>query len=104
MTIAFGFGYLLGAQHVIHETLSEFEARTLAVELANDECYRLYAERPFDERSFEMEFRRERWKGGVLDLAGVAGLSAIVSFDAYGHERVVDVFFSQDAPRVRALF
>lgn len=34
-----------------------------------------------------------------LDLAGPAGLSASVSFDAHGEDRRVEVFLSTDQPR-----
>ena len=80
------------------EPLTESEAIKLAVVLANEEAVRLYGlqEAPFDETSYTIEFRDERWHWGTLDESSPSGVSATVSFDSYGRESDVQVFVSSD--------
>ena len=76
--------------------LTASEALALAVELANEECRARFAEAPFTSDTYEVFFEGRRWHWGALDLAGEGGYSAIVSFDARGGDRRVEVFLSTD--------
>lgn len=76
--------------------ISESQALELAIEIANEECMSKFSTAPFDRSSSRIVFKDGRWLWGGLDLAGPAGLSASVSFDAYGANRHVEVFLSTD--------
>ena len=76
--------------------LSQTQALRLAVELANEECQARFAAAPFDTASYPIRFVNGRWWWGGLDLAGPAGLSASVSFDAEGGDRRVEAYLSTD--------
>ena len=76
--------------------LSQPEALKLAVSLANEDCLSKFSMAPFDSTSSTIEFKDGRWSWGGLDLAGHAGLSASVSFDAHGNDRRVEVYLSTD--------
>jgi hypothetical protein len=76
--------------------LSEVEALELAVALANAECMDRFGEAPFEASSYTILFRDGRWFWGSLDLHGIHGFSAMVSFDARGDDREAIVFFSYD--------
>jgi hypothetical protein len=79
--------------------LSESEALSLAVSLANEECDRKYSTAPFDTASFSIEYRYGLWRWGAVDPHGINGYSAIVTFDAKGDYREVEIFYSTDLPR-----
>jgi len=68
----------------------------LAVTLANRECLAEYSTAPFDSASFPIEFLAGRWQWGHRDPAGIRGYSAAVSFDAFGDDPRVKVFFHED--------
>lgn len=80
-------------------TLSKGDALHLAVELANAECMRQYSIAPFDSTSYVIEFREQRWYWGRVDVAGINGYSAKVSFDKKGRDRRIEIFFSTDVLR-----
>jgi hypothetical protein len=90
----------IGCQSASRESntqkLSESEALSLAVELANKECESSYSSAPFTLSSYSIEFRDGRWHWGSLDLAGDNGFSAVVSFGPRGEDRQVEVFLSTD--------
>jgi hypothetical protein len=79
--------------------LSEDEALKLAVTLANEKCTKRFSSAPFDTSTFAVAFKDGRWEWGGLDVKGVDGFSAMVSFDEFGLNRKVDVFYSTDVPR-----
>ena len=81
------------------DSLSEAEALVLAVSLANEECFATYSERPFNENSYTIKFEDGRWRWGRVDLFGEHGFSATVSFDSWGKNKTVEVYFSVDYPR-----
>ncbi len=88
------------ARHPDHERpLSKDEAVELAVAIANEECMKNFSAAPFDASSYPIELRDGRWRWGALDPAGLGGFSAIVSFDANGNNRSVEVFLSTDEVR-----
>ena len=93
-----GLGCQAAQRGASRQTLSEPEALKLAVSIANVECVAKFGEAPFDESIFSIDFREGHWHWGTLDLRGVHGFSAVVSFDARGDDRYVVVFFSFDLP------
>jgi hypothetical protein len=96
IVLASVLGCQSGAGDLTGQKLSESQALSLAVELANKECDSSYSSKPFTSSSYSIEFRDGRWHWGSLDLAGEGGFSAAVSFGARGEEQQVDVFFSTD--------
>jgi hypothetical protein len=56
----------------------------------------IYGATPFDESNYSIEFKDGRWRWGDLDIYGVYGFSAKVSFDPNGKSRTVEVFLSTD--------
>ena len=76
--------------------LSRQQALQLAVSLANQECQAKFSTAPFDTATSRIHFVDGRWSWGGLDLAGPAGLSADVSFDAHGDDRRVEAYLSAD--------
>jgi hypothetical protein len=88
------------AKNIAHDTpLTQAEALTLAIELANQKCMQLYSAAPFDSSTYGISFREGRWHWGELDVMGVHGYAAMVSFDLSGGDRRVEVFVSSDALR-----
>lgn len=73
--------------------ISAAQAGELAVSLANDKCERLYGSRPFLPDHFNLVMKEGRWHWGRLDPVGVHGFSAEVSFDIYGKDRKVHMYF-----------
>ena len=98
LIVALGFGCQTGYKGETPRPLSESEALSLAVTLANEECTKRFSQTPFNQSSFAIEFRDEHWRWGALDVHGESGFSAVVSFDAHGGDRTVVVFFSWDSP------
>ena len=84
-------------KHAVDREMSKSEALILAVSLANKECDLQYLSAPFDTASYAIEYREGLWHWGTLNPHGINGYSAIVSFDAKGASRSVEVFFSTDA-------
>jgi len=78
------------------QKLTESEALTLAVELANKECEARYSFAPFNMSSYLIEFKDGRWHWGSLDLSGESGFSAVVSFGPRGEDHFVEIFLSID--------
>ncbi len=78
------------------QPLDQSDALALAVKVANDECMRRFGESPFVGSEYAIRFHEDRWTWGRLDIAGPAGFSALVSFDARGNNRTVEAFFSTD--------
>jgi hypothetical protein len=76
--------------------MTQSEALALAVQLANEECMRRFSVTPFEKSTYSIEFREGRWHWGELNVRGVGGYSAIVSFDQTGGDRQVEVFLSTD--------
>jgi hypothetical protein len=77
-------------------TLTESQALTLAVELANEKCEARYSFAPFNMSSYLIEFKDGRWHWGSLDPAGESGFSAVVSFGPRGEDHHVEIFLSID--------
>lgn len=77
--------------------LSAQQAAELAAEIANEECHRLYKERPFNSEDYALSVRDDRWHWGRLDPAGHYGLSATVDFALDGSKPKVTVYFSSDS-------
>ena len=78
------------------QKLTESEALTFAVELANKECEAKYSFAPFNMSSFLIEFKDGRWHWGSLDPAGESGFSAVVSFGPRGEDQHIEIFLSTD--------
>jgi len=77
-------------------TLDHLRAAELAAHLANDECDRLYGERPFDSDSYPVLFTMDRYEWGRLDPRGINGFSSTVSFTPQGSDPNVRVYWSSD--------
>lgn len=76
--------------------LSQTQATKLAVELANDECERLYKKRPFTLKRIHAVQHNDRYRWGRLDVTGQGGFSSLVTFALDGSDPKVEVFFSTD--------
>jgi hypothetical protein len=76
--------------------LRKRQAAELAAKLANDECERLYNQRPFESEDHIPKFYDGCWRWGRLDPVGYYGLSSEVHFDADGSNPEVTVYFSSD--------
>jgi hypothetical protein len=76
-------------------------AAELAARLANDQCERQYRRRPFaaGQNAAVLEGNVYRWGG--LDVGGVGGFSALVTFARDGSEPHVEVYYSSDLLLVR---
>ena len=83
-----------------HTPMSENDALYLAVSLANETCMKRFSVAPFDTTTFAITSTDGRWQWGGLDLKGVDGFSALVSFDPFGSDRKVDIYFSSDKPLI----
>lgn len=101
LLVAAGAG-LVGLVVWSQQSSSEAE---FAARVANDECERLYGERPFSARTYPLRTENERFHWGHLDPAGEKGFSAEVSFRRIDEDIKVRVFYSSDAatapPRMR---
>jgi hypothetical protein len=79
--------------------LSADEAAQLAAKLANDQCDRQYRERPFSAAQHFAVLQNGMYQWGGLDVGGLGGFSALVTFRADGSEPRVEVYFSTDILR-----
>ena len=78
------------------KNLDPGSAAQLASRLANQECRRLYRQQPFKPSTYEAKFDSSRWYWGRLDIVGIDGLSAEVSFLADGSDQQVKVYLTAD--------
>lgn len=76
--------------------LKRHQALNLAVKLANEKCQQQFNVSPFDTNSFEIKLADNRWKWGNLDIHGIDGFSAEVSFDLKGEKDAVKIYLSTD--------
>jgi hypothetical protein len=83
--------------------LSAEEAAQFAAKLANDQCERQYARRPFMAKQHSAVLENDIYHWGGLDVGAQSGLSALVTFKRDGSEPHVEVYFSTDniLPRLR---
>ena len=82
--------------------LNEKTVSQLSADLANQECEKIYGERPFLPEHYEVTFSNGRWQWGHMDPAGINGYSAKVSFKKDGTDKKVQVFLSTDViPHIR---
>ena len=81
--------------------LSATDAAELAARLANEQCKRRFGRQPFSPGQHSAMLADGLYHWGKLDVAGVAGFSAIVTFRADGAEPHVEVYFSSDNMVVR---
>jgi len=79
--------------------LTKGAAASLAAQLANEKSKMHFGRQPFKPWHHQPVLRGDRWHWGGLDPAGIDGYSAKISFDLYGGNREVEVFFSEDAVR-----
>ena len=71
-------------------------AARLAASLANDECERLYRRRPFAAHQHHAKPESDGYRWGGLDVVGVNGFSALVTFRPDGSQPSVEVYYSTD--------
>lgn len=89
------------SRSIPRQALSAQDAAVLAAQLANDQCDLQYRRRPFKPEQHPAVFEDGRYRWGGLDVGGVAGFSAVVTFRQDGSEPHVEVYFSSDALGVR---
>ena len=77
--------------------LSAQEATSLAAELANAECARLYGIRPFEAKQYQVIRIDSRWHWGHVDPTGLHGLSAEVQFESDGSNPRTTIYKTFDA-------
>jgi ketosteroid isomerase-like protein len=78
-------------------SLSNHEAALLAARLANDQCDRQYHRRPFTADQHPAVLAQGIYRWGSLDVGGVGGFSALVTFRPDSSDPHVEVYFSSDA-------
>jgi hypothetical protein len=82
--------------------LSSHDAAALAARLANDQCERQFqGRRPFSAAQYSAELQDGLYQWGKLDVGGVAGFSAIVTFRQDCTDPHVEVYFSSDTLGIR---
>jgi hypothetical protein len=81
----------------VRHSLSPKEAAELAAKVANDECARLYRQRPFRARQHPAVMKDDLYRWGGLNEGGRGGFSALVILGADGSHPQVEVYFSTDA-------
>jgi len=69
----------------------------LAAQLANEQCERQYHRRPFRADQYSAVMQDDFYRWGGLDVGGVGGFSALVTFRRDGSESHVEVYFSSDS-------
>lgn len=79
-------------------SLSAPEAAKMAATLANQECARLYQERPFRAAQHPAVLKNGTYQWGGLDITASNGFSALVTFRADGGKTHVEIFFVHDPP------
>jgi hypothetical protein len=81
--------------------LSVEDAAAFAAQLANEQCERQYRRRPFKPGQNSAIFQDGLYRWGKLDVGGVGGFSAVVTFRQDGSEPHVEVYFSSDSAGLR---
>jgi hypothetical protein len=84
-----------------HRALSPEEAAALAAKLANKECEHRYKRQPFTAGQHKPILQDGFYRWGKLDVGGIGGFSAVVSFRQDGSEPHVEVYFSSDSLGLR---
>jgi hypothetical protein len=77
--------------------LSPEDAAVLAAKLANKECEHRYKREPFKAGQHKAILKDGFYHWGKLDVGGIGGFSAVVSFRQDGNEPHVEVYFSSDS-------
>jgi hypothetical protein len=77
--------------------LSSKGASELAARLANEQCERLYRKRPFSADQHAAVLQDGLYHWGGLDVGGVGGFSALVTFRQDGSEPHIEVYYSNDS-------
>jgi hypothetical protein len=78
--------------------LSSKRASELAARLANEQCERQYRKRPFSADQHPAVLQNGLYHWGGLDVGGVGGFSALVTFRQDGSESHVEIYYSDDRP------
>lgn len=81
----------IGCINTTTVNLNEQSATQLAVDLANQECKKLYEEQPFLPKHYKATFSDGKWHWGYIDIAGIRGFSTEVSFKKDGTDKKVEV-------------
>ena len=80
----------------MRRVLAPREASELAARLANEQCERQYRKQPFNADQHSAVLQNGLYHWGGLDVIGVGGLSALVTFRPDGSEPHVEVYYSTD--------
>lgn len=90
------------ARSSAHPALSLHQAAELAARLANEQCQRQFqGRRPFSAAQYSAKLEDGLYHWGELDVGGIGGFSAVVTFRQDGGEPHVEVYFSSDTLGVR---
>ena len=73
------------------------DAALLGATLANEQCQSSFQKQPFLPTHYKAEFKFERWYWGRLDMEGIDGYAAEVSFNKDGQDRKVKVYYISDS-------
>jgi hypothetical protein len=84
------------SEQVTHRALSPEDAAALAAKLANKECEHRFKRQPFKAGQHMAILQGGFYHWGKLDVGGIGGFSAVVSFRQDGGEPHVEVYFSSD--------
>ena len=84
-----------------NRVLSAQDAAELAARLANEKCERQFRRRPFSPGQHSAMLQDGFYHWGQLDVGGVGGFSAVVTFREDGGEPQVEVYFSSDTLGLR---
>jgi hypothetical protein len=89
------------SEPVKHRALSPEDAAVLAAKLANKDCEHRYKRQPFKAGQHMAILKDGFYHWGKLDVGGIGGSSAVVTFRKDGSEPHVEVYFSSDSLIVR---
>jgi len=89
------------SQQAKYRALSPEDAAAVAAKLANKECERRYKRQPFKAGQHMAILQDGVYHWGKLDVGGIGGFSAVVSFRKDGTEPHVEVYFSSDTLLLR---
>ena len=78
------------------QELAADDAAALAAQLANQQCERQYRRQPFKPEQYRAVLEDGVYHWGKLDVGGVGGFSALVTFFGDGSKPHVEVYFSSD--------
>ncbi len=83
-------------------SMSQNHANEFAARLANEECFKLFGEKPFKPSDYDAMFEGGRWQWGALERGGIQGYSAVITFLKDGSQPRARVSLSANSPVPRS--